>query len=418
MSDYNIANLKRKIDTSKFKLLQNKFCFFGILALYFKYDVKEDVETAYTDGKNIVFGAKFLDNLSIGELNWVIAHEVMHVANGHLRRRGMRRPKLWNVACDYAIHSILKEFEDDLFKMPKNVLYDKKYDNKASETIYKELYDEFGEEIEKQEKKINDLIKKMLDNHDAWEQAQKSGSDSKDGSKDSEEGFGDIDEASPEEWEKRMVGAAKLAAGKNAGHLSGFLKKILGKLTPPKKDWRLLLQEFITPEIFDYSFNPPDRRFSESECMLPDFNDVNDAVKNIVFFIDISGSMSEKVIYEVYSEVVGAVSQFSSMSGYLGYFDTEVQNFKRFEDVSEVLENKPHSGGGTEFEACFEYLNNTDELDINDVAGIVLLTDGYCGYGKSELLSQGIPTMFVMTESDIPEAPFGRTIYLKDNEND
>jgi predicted metal-dependent peptidase len=403
--------LKEKLDLAKFRLLQDRFCFFGILALYFKYEIKDDVETAYTDGRKIVFGTEFLDKLNLPQVGWVVAHEVMHVSNNHLARRGARRHDLFNLAADYSIHSILKEFEDDLFKMPEGLLYDKKYDGMASEQIYQELYQEYGADMDARDGKLKELLDKLADDHGEWgEGAGNKG----DGDYDDGEGNGQV---SDEEWQQRMTNAAKAAAGKMAGKMPGFLKKLLDRLNPPKKDWRTLLQEFIVPEVFDYSFNPPDRRYSDGGCMLPDFNDVDESVKNIVFFVDISGSMSEKDICEVFSEVVGAVSQFGSMTGHLGYFDTEVHSFLKFEDISDVLANRPMSGGGTEFEACFHFLHDTDLIEIEDVAGIVVLTDGYCGWGRSEELSQGINTLWVMTESSMDPAPFGRTIYLRNGQD-
>lgn len=413
--------LYKKLDIAKTRMLQDKFCFFGILALHFKYEIKDDIETACTDGKKIMFGTDFLNKLPIGQVNWIIAHEVMHVANGHLRRKDGKRHDLWNISCDYAIHSILKDFEDSLFKMPEGVLYDRKYNEMSSEQIYYELYQQYGKDLDERDKQLQELMDKLADDHSQWNQGQGQGKDKKESGSEGEgsdgEGLGDRD-ISEEEWKERMVSAAKQASGRMAGKTPGFLRKILASINPPKKDWRTLLQEFITPEVFDYSFNPPDRRYSMGDCMLPDLNDVDETVKNVVFFVDISGSMSEKDISEVYSEVVGAVSQFSSMDGYLGYFDTQVYNFERFEDISDVLKNKPHSGGGTEFSACFQYLHDTDKVNIDEINGIVILTDGWCGFENCEKLSNGINTLWVMTEGDMKPAPFGRTVYLRNNDKD
>lgn len=425
------TKLKQKIMTSKFRLL-TRFPFFGVLALYFKYGITDKIPTACTDGKNILFNPEFLDKLSVGEVNWIIAHEVMHVSNGHLRRRGYRNHQLFNVACDYAVHSILKQFECGDFKMPEGVLYDSQYDNLASETIYDRLLSQAqqsgggksgGGGISISPDELGDHLKdKLLDSHDDWENGQGqsgSGNQNQNNSQpDMIDGGGDgtDEEASSKEWEQRMVNAASVQAGKQAGKLPAFLKELLDKLKPPKKDWRQLLQEFVTPEIFDYSFCPPDKRLSSiTDCFLPDLNDTEDTVKNIVFFVDISGSMSEDDICDVYSEVVGAVSQYSSMSGYLGYFDTEVHNFSKFEDIADVLRNKPRSGGGTEFQACFDYLHDTEQLDFDDIAGIIILTDGYCGYGRSQELAGNVPVMWCFTENSIPPAPFGNSIYLKDS---
>lgn len=421
---FNKEKLEKKLQISKFKLL-NYFPFFGILALYFRYEIDESIDTAGTDGKRIIFSPKFLDELTISELNWVLAHEIMHVANGHLRRTGSRRPDVFNYAADFAVHSILKDFENESFKMPKEGLYDVKYKGWAVEQIYDDLYEQMGKDLDKKDKMREELAKQMLDNHDIWGKPKDGNNERGKGDGEGKEGGGESggkqeEEISEEEWNQRMLNAAKVASAKSCGKNSSFLNKLLAKLTPPKKDWRTLLQEFIIPEIFDYSFNPPDKRFQfGSDCLIPDFNDTDDAVKNIVFYIDISGSMSDKDISEVYSEVVGALSQFSNMSGYLGYFDTSVHSFKKFEDVSDILENKPHSGGGTEFRVCFEYIHKLDknfEIDKEDISGIVLLTDGYCGFEKCEKLAEGIPVLWVMTEN-IDPAPFGSTIYLRNYED-
>ena len=67
---------------------------------------------------------------------------------------------------------------------------------------------------------------------------------------------------------------------------------------------------------------PPDRRFRESPFFLPDFNDTEIVVKDILFMVDTSGSMSDKQITEAYSEIKGAIDQFGGkLMGWLGFFD-------------------------------------------------------------------------------------------------
>ena len=63
--------------------------------------------TAWTNGKAMGFNPEFVAGLKAKELQGVIAHEVLHVAMRHPYRRGTREPGLWNVACDYAINTIL-----------------------------------------------------------------------------------------------------------------------------------------------------------------------------------------------------------------------------------------------------------------------------------------------------------------------
>ena len=409
-----IKILSDKISLCKWKLIK-QFPFFGILALKFKYSIDDAIGTAGTDGTNIIFSSKFLKDLSLPELKWVVAHEIMHVSNGHLRRRNGRDAKIFNIAADYAIHDILKGFEDSEFRMPSGEhagLYDEKYHKMSAEQIYDLLL--------KNAKKVNMSCMCTMDNHDEWDK-EKSSSGDKDGKGDkgtvvSGHGVEDND-MSEQEWEQLMISAAKQHQGKSCGNLPAYLKDLLIKLKPPKKDWRQLLNEFVSPIINDYSFNPPDKRmYSVTDCMLPDFNDEAEEVKNIVFWIDISGSMSEKEIVDVYSEVVGAINQFSSMTGWLGYFDTDVHNVDKFEDVQDVLKNKPKSGGGTDFKVCFEAVQNSEHFNLDNVAGIVVMTDGEASFDECEKLSAGISTLWIMTTEHCA-APFGTTVYLEDKKN-
>jgi len=450
MSNTDIEKLREKIVLCKWKLIK-EFPFFGILALKFKYMVDESIDTAGTDGTKIIFNPDFLNSLNLPELKWLIAHEIMHVSNGHISRRESRNHMLFNIACDYAIHDILKQFESNDFKMPSGDnkgLYDPKYHKMPAEEIYDILMSEFcssegngegeGEENSnsrgnkkssnnnsKGKSGISKLSDRLLDNHDRWDDNKNKDDDGEgEGSKKnnksqciSGEGI-EESQMSEQEWEQLLISAAQQHQDKSCGNLPSYLQQLLVKLKPPKKDWRQLLNEFVSPIINDYSFNPPDKRlYSITDCMLPDFNDTENEVKNIVFFIDISGSMSDKEIGDVYSEVVGAVQQFSSMTGWLGYFDTSVHSLQKFDDVSDILKNKPHSGGGTIFRVCFEAIHKSDDFEPEDVAGIVILTDGEAYYEGCEELSESIPTLWIYTQNHLPPAPFGQSVYLNDGKN-
>ena len=64
----------------------------------------EQTPTMATDGKNIYFNRIFVRNTPDHELLGTLLHEALHVSLGHHLRRGSTNPKLWNVACDFAIN--------------------------------------------------------------------------------------------------------------------------------------------------------------------------------------------------------------------------------------------------------------------------------------------------------------------------
>ena len=95
-------------------------------------------------------------------------------------------------------------------------------------------------------------------------------------------------------WAKRVRDAAEAIEIRDASNLRGTLplcaKRILGELRRAKTDWRTILNEFVQEEIVDYSFCPPDRRFDGGDFFLPDFNEKDDKVENILFMVDIQFS--------------------------------------------------------------------------------------------------------------------------------
>lgn len=399
--------IEDSLTRSRIQMLMS-FPFFGILALHLQMERDYTVPTAATDGDKFYYNPHFIKSLNEGERNWIVVHEVMHPALKHLWRRGDRQHKKWNYACDYAIHDIMMQFIDtsghnmkDKLKMPKGVLYDAKFHDKSAEEIYDLLPDDLGQGQGKGgqgnsgsgDSDGDGDGQTPLDDHSKWDQQE------------TQQGG----QQKATEWEGKMVSAAKSAESKNAGNVPGFLKRLLGKLTKPQKDWRTLLHEFIQEETNDYSFNPPDRRYSDSEFFLPDFNDVDEIVKDLVFYVDTSGSIGDKELNACYSEIVGAIHQFNGkLCGKLGFFDHIAYGLTPFEDVQSVLEIRPQGGGGTSFHAPFEYVNQHCEPE--DVAGIIILTDGYASF-PDEKIANGKPVLWVMT-TDV-EPTFGLHTRIK-----
>ena len=107
--------------------------FFGALALRLKVVEDPSCRTFWTDGESLGYNPAYLAGLNDLETRGVLAHEVLHVANGHCWRQGDRDPKLWNDACDYAINPIVY---DAGMELPKGVLFDARFRGKSAEEIY------------------------------------------------------------------------------------------------------------------------------------------------------------------------------------------------------------------------------------------------------------------------------------------
>ena len=188
-----------------------------------------------------------------------------------------------------------------------------------------------------------------------------------------------------------------------------------GQLLRPKVDWKKELHDFIQQEIFDYSFAPPDRRFGDSVFFLPDFNEKEDCLLDILFMVDASGSITEHELTLAMSEIRGCIDQFSGkLKGWVGFFDAAVYDPVLIESVQDFERIMPKGGGGTDFGIIYEYI--AKRMYNSLPACLVILTDGYAVFPpESQTLS--IPTLWLLNNKDI-QPPFGRVIFMESKEFD
>lgn len=377
-------NTEDRITRARIKLLTS-YPFFGSLALYLDLVSDPKCNTAYTDGKVIGFNPDFIDSLEDAEINWVVCHEVLHPALGHLWRRGTRQHKKFNFAADYAIHDIMQEMARNHpqdFKMPTFCLYDEKYHEMSAEEIYDKLPEDEGED--------NSIYTNggvpgqgTLDDHDHWEDNQGSAADA---------------QAQEEDWKGRVVSAAQQTESKNQGSMPASLKRLIGSLTKPQKNWKQLLAEFVQFEVHDYAFSPCDRRLFGlgdiygTDILLPDYSEETEIVKELIFAIDTSGSIGNNELKVFLSEGVGLLNQFSrNVTGKVLYCDAAVQAIY---DLDEIDRRPPKGGGGTAFAPVFDWVKKYEDDNGIEVSGVVYLTDLYGSFPKQ---APHYPVLWVST---------------------
>lgn len=379
---------EERVTRARIQLLKG-YPFFGILSL--RLVVKEDnsVPTAATNGNTLYYNTNFVDKLNDKELAFIIVHEVMHCALKHIFRIDNRKHDIWNMACDYAIHSILHQDYNSFIEMLDNCLYDEKYNEMTAEQIYEDLLQNSPQSNQ------NGEGQSTIDDHSKWGENEEGAS-------------GQAKSSMEQDWDSAIINAAKQAQNSNQyGNVPGYFKRYIDEITNPTKDWRIILREFIEPEPDDYTFVIPDYRldYDTFGCFLPSFNEESQNVNGIYFWIDTSGSINNEQLNKIYSEVAGAVNQFDRFKGYLGFFDSIAYEPIEFTDIYSLKEIQPQGGGGTSFEAPFQYM-----IDNNLKAKtIIMLTDGYCNFPNEDIVD--CPVVWLITTKDI-EAPWGKTIYL------
>ena len=408
------------------------FPFFAVFLMQLQLeenDLNGANQTMCTNGNKIMFNSGFINKLTFEELCFVELHEVMHVALGHLWRRGTREPQLWNIATDYAVNAILKEVGDAYtnaqkrkgsqfirsIKLPKDCLFDEAFIGKSAEEIYNILKDEQKKQKNKGSGKgkgngsgdgsssysHNGETIQSPKNHESWSEEDKKSDAHK--------------RQQQVKWDGNLLSAAEQL--KSQGINPGGFARNLAKIKEPQKNWRALLQEFIQEEFNDYSLTPPDKRFADSDFFLFDFNDTIEVVNDILFFVDTSGSMDEADINMCFTEIQGAINQFNNhLHGKLFFFDANVaEKYYDFDDVDgDVSKLIPYGGGGTSYACIFEYINEHQSM-FDNINAVIVLTDGYCDYPKESLIN-GLPILWIYTTPD-KKPPYGAYTTLERKED-
>lgn len=411
----------RRILLSRMRVL-SAHPFFGLLLMHVSFFVDEELATACTDGKSIRFSPSFMDTLLDSELDFVLMHEIMHIILLHCARVKDFDREAFNIACDIVVNSnillasgmkkesiTLRKWGESMhlapngeegYKYTAEQVYDMlPPDMKPERDAEMSGNGSLGKQGGSRGKSAGGCIGKLQtaeisgeswDDHSRWDE------------------YGEDGELTAV-WVKRVRDAAITVSVQDRGNTRGtlplFAERLLQELRRAKNDWRTILADFISREICDYSFSPPDRRFDSTGFFLPDYNDSEDAVEDILFMIDTSGSMSDRMITDAYSEIKGAVDMFDGkLRGWLGFFDAAIIEPQPFCGEGELSVIRPYGGGGTSFDIIFKYVE--DCMTDKPPASIIILTDGQAPF-PPESAAGGIPVLWVINNERITP-PWGR----------
>lgn len=360
--------------------------------------------TAATDGRNLYYNTQFFNALSNKEIEFVIAHEIMHCVFDHLMRRDDRDAMLYNIAADYIVNNTL--VRDKIGDIPTLVpcYQDFKYSDWTSEEVYEDLKENFEEDELKE-------LGELLDEHVDWESDPEDGDgegEGKPGSSRPKYSKEDLKKIR-DEIKENMISAAQ-AAG--AGNTPKEIQRMIKDLTEPKMNWRELLRQQIQSTIKnDFTFIRPSRKGWHSGAVLPGMN--QDTTIDVCIGLDMSGSIGDEQARDFLSEVKGIMEEYKDYSIKIWCFDTEVYSPDEFtgDDGRDILEYEIIGGGGTDFDANYNYMK---ENDIQPKK-FIMFTDGYpwSSWGDEDYCD----TIFVVHSNHDKsiQAPFGMTVHYEAN---
>lgn len=369
-----------------------KYCLFSGVFMLGKVEIRDDIPTACTNGRDVMYGRKFVDKLSEQELRGLILHEAKHKAFRHLTiwdylyKQDARRA---NMACDYVINLQIHDSDPEgkFVKLPKGGLLDEQFRGMDTPTVFKLLEGKCGRKGNQQSEggdgneQHDGESGAGLDEHD-WEGAQEMTQSER------ETLANDIDQA---------LRQGAILAGKMKGNVP---REITDALTP-KVDWRQALRDFVTShcaERDESTWRRPARRWISQDVYMP--SSISETLGRIVVGIDMSGSIGTNEIGQFLGELKSICETVKPDGVDILYWDTEVCRHEPYErdQLDSLLQStKPAGGGGTDPQCIPDYI----KAKAIKAECAVVLTDGLVGSwgnGWSMPLLWGITTQGITAQ--------------------
>jgi predicted metal-dependent peptidase len=389
-----IAEWSKRMLLSKMRILSSQ-PFYGLLLSHITFNIDETIETACTDGERIYFSPKFLDELDDDELDFVMMHEILHIALQHCFRYNERDPELFNIACDIVVNSnilLSADMDEDSITLSKyGVSMHTAPDGKEGfHYTAEQVYEMLPSMPDKPKRGGRNSASGFWDDHETWQ-------DQPD------------DDYESEQWDHLLQTACEVISIREPSQSYGggplMAQRLMRLGRKSEIDWRTVLQEFLQEEINDYSFSPPDRRFADSDFFLPDYNEKEEVPGKVWFLIDTSGSISDQAINAAYGEICSAIEQFGGkLEGLLSFTESYVTEPISFHSITELMDIKPIGGGGNDFSDIFRYMRNHMAEDLPGY--IVIITDGYDRF-PPESDAMGVPVLWLINNENATP-PWGK----------
>ena len=384
------SEFSKNISRAKINMMRMKETMFLSTLCCSLEAVKDDsVFLAATNGKQLLINEENFMALTLDERIFLLAHETMHVAYKHMLRLNDRDPQVWNHAADYVING---ELVQQGFKMIEGGLIDPQFDGMSADEVYAVLI------------KTTKLPENPLDG-DIVKPSEGSSSSSE-GDDDGDGSTVQTDTSAQQELEQEidsmLISAAQICdMNGQAGAVPGSVRRYLDKLAKPKVNWKAVLRRFMHAlDKSDYSWARPNKRYQD--YYLPHMR--GEAISQISFSIDTSGSVSQKDFNQFISEVSSVMKVLKPKTLHLMQFDHILQSsdiIKNLRELSQV-EFKGH-GGTNPSVALEEFIQSKSEA-------LIMLTDG-CFYTEN-LPKPRKPVLWVIFDNPHFEAPYGKVIHI------
>jgi predicted metal-dependent peptidase len=372
--------------------------FWGAIVLGLRWVEDPAIGTMATDGTNLILNPFWCEKIGIERTTATLAHEASHIVCKHHLRMAARPIRRWNVACDLAINPPLVR---DNWKLPEDLLFDKRFDRWTAERIDAFLAAEEKSRAENQQNQGNsgsDQGNSTSGSQDNQQQnnaasATSQQRDSRAGPDQAEPGIGTSGRLQPAStWgeirpaadengkplspagirvaeaklDRNIAQAARMA--RQAGQDGAWLEEIV-HASQQRPDWEgRFAREFAGIAQARQAWSRPNRRHIQNGLWLPGRRKSGSG--EVAFVVDTSGSIDAVTLAKIAGAAVGVVEETGPSRLVMIQCDSSVKDVQEFGPGDAPHDIVVRGRGGTRLQPAFDWIAANMDADA-----IVYATD-------------------------------------------
>lgn len=442
MTEQRIRKLRRQLQESRYRLC-HLYPGFAAPLREMIYVATTQVKKISTNGQCIYFDPNWFQKLGNRETDFILLHQLSHIALGHINRPMYYIGDRFHLACDIVANSHLRALGWNYERLPgigRILTWTFHPTIEGSQLTAEEALGCIPFDPAKMKPEIRRNY--MIDSEEWWDRKEDRGelgvivlspADRDPEDLQAEDNTGGTNVYVPKQlmplkpamggggkestgksvrisWERRVSNELFHIRSENTGNPEvgrgeEYEARVWHRVQNSKLNWKKILASFVQEELCDYSFTPPDRRLQDLDFFLPEYTVLLEKPKEILFMVDTSASVEDEVLSEVYGEICSAIAQFDGgMKGVLCFFDEHVYSPTAFSDISDLKRVQPIGGGGTNYECIFHYIKRHE--GEGNMASVVIFTDGVADFPPEPSIDS-IPVLWLISNSEVTP-PWGK----------
>ena len=344
----------------------------------------KEIESAETNGLSITINPDFFMSLEPEDRQCLLLHELWHIARLHAFRRDGRSPDYWNKACDIVINNDLHKKGYDIERMMGDM--DARYDGMSEEYVYELVFEEHESTDNSKDLTEPAMCGRDGDsNNAAMTQALQK--------------LIQADTAAKQNNEKGLDDLCGLEAGDGSNN---SISKLINDFLHPKIKWQDLLKLYMR-EVSTHAKRTWSKRCRRyPDIYLPGTIRRKNRLEHLIYFLDVSGSISEDQVRRFNTEVRQIKKQFNPKLLTLVQFDTEIVREDVFTEKDKFEDITVIEGGGTSYEKVHDYIQE------HKPTCAIIFTDLYC----EPMEPVDYPVIWVAVDTPKKEIPFGKLVSI------